>query len=134
MLPSFTSASSTVKALACQTALCGGGAGFSLYFPCDNTKGKSFLVSLSSHRGYFQRPEGYYYPDSIEAMPLGSERLEAFLAFQKELNTFLFPYFQALFPACSPLGDQRFLSSTLPWDQSYASRKSWLFLPARKGA
>jgi hypothetical protein len=62
-LPAFASASlPPIKALACQTAIVGGGAGFSLYFPCPITDGQSFLVNLSSHKGYFQRPEGYYYP------------------------------------------------------------------------
>lgn len=134
-LPAFASASlPPTKALACQTAIVGGGAGFSLYFPCANTRGKSFLVSLSSHKGYFQRPEGFYYPESLEALPLGFERLEAFEAFQAELLSFLFPYFQQVFPACSPLGSQRFLSGVIPPNQAYASRRTWLLLPDRKGA
>lgn len=134
MLPSFASASLSVKALACQTAIVGGGAGFSLFFPCHNTEGKSFLVSLSSHSGWLQRPEGYYYPQSLEAMPLGFERLEAFHAFQAELSSFLFPFFCKAFPLAESLGSQRFLSSVLPYSQKYESKKAWLLLPASKGA
>lgn len=134
MLPSFVSPSATVKALACQTAMIGGGASFSLYFPCENTEGQSFLVSLSSHRGMFQRPEGYYYPESLESMPLGFDRLEAFNAFQEEMLSMIFPFFQQAFPACSPLGSQRFLSGIIPPNQAYASRKTWLSLPARREA
>lgn len=132
-LPAFVSSSETVKALACQTAIIGGGAGFSLYFPCATTEGKSFLVSLSAHKGWFQRPEGYYYPDTLEAMPLGSDRLEAFYAFQEELNAMLFPLFIEAFPLAESLG-HRFLSSCLAYDRRYESRKAWLSLPARKEA
>jgi hypothetical protein len=135
MLPSFISASlPPTKALACQTAIIGGGAGFSLYFPCHQREGRNFLVSLSSHDGYFQRPEGYYYPESLESMPLGFDRLEAFNAFQAELLSFLFPYFVKAFPLCESLGSQRFLSSVLSYSESYESRKAWLLLPDRKGA
>lgn len=134
-LPAFASASlPPIKALACQTAFVGGGAGFSLYFPCASISGKNFLVSLSSHKGYFQRPEGFYYPESLEALPLGFERLEAFEAFQAELLSFLFPYFAKAFPLCESLGSQRFLSSVLPYSERYESRKVWLLLPDRKGA
>jgi hypothetical protein len=134
MLPSFTSALQQTKALACQTALIGGGAGFSLYFPFAKERGSaSFLVSLSSHDGMFQRPEGYYYPEEVEKMPLGWERYEAFLSFQKELNAFLFPFFCEAFPLAERLGDQRFLSSCLPYDEKHESRKTWLLLPAAKG-
>ena len=133
-LPSFASPDLQTKALACQTATCGGGAGFSLYFPLTKERGSaSFLVSLSSHNGMFQRPEGYYYPTEIERMPLGWERYDAFLAFQKELNTFLFPFFCEAFPLAERLGDQRFLSSCLPYEEKHESRKSWLLLPAAKG-
>jgi hypothetical protein len=132
-LPAFASASlPPIKALACQTAIVGGGAGFSLYFPCPITDGQSFLVSLSSHKGYFQRPEGYYYPSSLESMSLGFDRLEAFNAFQAELLGFLFPYFVKAFPLCESLGSQRFLSSVLSYSEKYESRKAWLLLPARK--
>ncbi len=133
LLPSFTSSSQQIKALACQTAMCGGGAGFSLYFPIENREGRSFLVSLSSHNGMFQRPEGYYYPEEVEKMPLGWERYDAFLSFQKELNAFLFPFFCEAFPLAERLGDQRFLSSCLPHEEKHESRKAWLLLPAAKG-
>ena len=131
-LPSFASALQQTKALACQTAMCGGGAGFSLYFPIESTEGRSFLVSLSSHDGMFQRPEGYYYPEELEKMPLGWERYEAFLAFQKELNAFLFPFFCNAFPLAESLGAQRFLSSCLPYEENHKSGKAWLLLPAAK--
>lgn len=134
MLPSFVSPSSTVKALACQTAMIGGGASFSLYFPCDNTKGKSFLVSLSSHSGMFQRPEGYYYPESLERMPIGFDRLEAFNDFQKEMLSMIFPAFVKAFPLAESLGEAHFLFSVLPYDQKHESRKAWLSLPARREA
>jgi hypothetical protein len=134
MLPSFVSPSVTVKALACQTAMIGGGASFSLYFPCENIAGKSFLVSLSSHHGMFQRPEGYYYPESLERMPLGFDRLEAFNAFQKEMLSMIFPAFVKAFPFAESLGKARFLSSVLPYDQKHESRKAWLSLPARRDA
>lgn len=134
LLPSFASPDLQTKALACQTAIVGGGAGFSLYFPlAKERKGTSFLVSLSSHNGMFQRPEGYYYPAEIERMPLGWERYDAFLAFQKELNAFLFPFFCEAFPLTKRLGDQRFLSSCLPYEEKHESRKTWLLLPAAKG-
>ena len=134
MLPSFVSPSATVEALACQTAMIGGGASFSLYFPCENTEGQSFLVSLSSHNGMFQRPEGYYYPESLERMPLGFDRLEAFNAFQKEMLSMIFPAFVKAFPLAESLGEARFLSSVLPYDQKHESRKAWLSLPARREA
>lgn len=130
MLPSFASHLQQTKALACQTAIIGGGAGFSLYFPIESTEGRSFLVSLSSHSGTFQRPEGYYYPKEITAMPLGWERYEAFLAFQRKLNAFLFPFFCEAFPLAERLGEQRFLSSCLPYEEKHKSRKAWLLLPA----
>ena len=134
MLPSFASASSTVKALACQTAIIGGGAGFSLYFPCLSIEGKSFLVSLSSHKGYFQRPEGYYYPESLERMPLGFDRLDAFHTFKQEMLSMVFPSFVDAFPLAESLGAKRFLSHCLSYDQKHQSRKAWLSLPARKDA
>ena len=134
MLPSFVSPFSTVKALACQTAMIGGGAGFSLYFPCESTEGQSFLVSLSSHRGMFQRPEGYYYPESLERMPLGFDRLEAFNAFQKEMLSMIFPAFVKVFPLAESLGEARFLCCVLSYDQKHESRKVWLSLPARREA
>ena len=130
-LPSFASSIGQTKALAWQTAIVGGGAGFSLYFPAER-ESSSFLVHLGSHDGLFQRPEGYYYPQEIEAMPKGADRLEAFLAFQKELNAFLFPLFCKAFPLAESLGEQRFLSSVLPYSQKYESRKAWLTLPAAK--
>ena len=134
-LPAFASASlPPIKALACQTAFVGGGAGFSLYFPKPEGFDPGHLVTLSGQKGFLLRPEGFYRPDSLDAMPVGSERLEAFLAFQAELLSFLFPYFQEAFPACSPLGSQRFLSGIIPPNQAYASRKTWLLLPDRKGA
>lgn len=129
MLPSFASSLISTKALAVQTAIVGGGAGFSLYFPCHNTKKASFLVSLSSHSGWFQRPEGYFYPIEIEKLPLGEQRLRAFLAFQKDLSSFLFPYFVKALPLAEGLGESRFLSSVLPYDQKYKSRKAWIELP-----
>lgn len=132
MLPSFVSPSSTVKALACQTAMIGGGASFSLYFPCENTEGQNFLVSLSSHSGMFQRPEGFYYPDFLEKMPLGFGRLEAFNAFQKEMLSMIFPFFVKAFPLAESLGEARFLYSVLPYDQKFKSSNDWLSLPARK--
>ena len=134
-LPAFASASlPPIRALARQTAICGGGAGFSLYFPKPEGLEAGHLVSLSGQKGYFLRPEGFYRPASLDLMPLGAERLEAFLAFQAELFAFLFPYFQRPFPACSSLGAQRFLTHTLPYDQVYGSRKTWIELPDRKGA
>jgi hypothetical protein len=135
MLPSFASASlPPIKALAKQTAIVGGGAGFSLYFPKPEGFDASHLVSLSRHKGYFLRPEGFYYPSPIESMPLGFERYESFLAFQAELCTFLFPYFVKAFPLCESLGEKRFLSSTLPWEGKYESKSLWLSLPQRKSA
>ena len=134
MLPSFVSPSSTVKALACQTAMVGGGASFSLYFPCENTESQSFLVSLSSHNGWFQRPEGYYYPESLERMPLGFDRLDAFNAFQKEMLSMIFPAFVKAFPLAESLGEARFLSSVLPYDKKHESRKAWISLPAKREA
>ena len=128
MLPSFASSLISAKALAVQTAIIGGGAGFSLYFPCHNTEKASFLVSLSSHSGWFQRPEGYFYPVEIERLPLGEERYRAFLAFQKELNGFLFPYFVKALPLAESLGES-FLSSVLPYDQKHQSKKAWIELP-----
>lgn len=135
MLPSFASASlPPVKALAMQTAIIGGGAGFSLYFPKPAGFDSSHLVLLGSHKGYFLRPEGFYRPQSLDAMPLGSERLEAFLSFQAELCAFLFPFFVKAFPLCESLGAQRFLTFTLPYSEKYESRKAWLSLPNRKSA
>ncbi len=132
-LPSFASSLQQTKALAVQTAIVGGGAGFSLYFPlAKERESASFLVSLSSHDGIFQRPEGYYYPKEIEAMPLGEERYRAFLSFQKELNAFLFPFFCEAFPLAERLGEQRFLSSCLPYEEKHKSGKAWLLLPASK--
>jgi hypothetical protein len=134
MLPSFASASLLpVKALAKQTAIVGGGAGFSLYFPKPKGFDASHLVSLSRHKGYFLRPEGFYRPASLDAMPLGRERLEAFLAFQAELLDFLFPYFAKAFPLCESLGSQRFLSNVLSYSERYESKSLWLSLPDRKG-
>ena len=131
VLPSFVSSIGQTKALAWQTAIIGGGAGFSLYFPAER-ESSSFLVHLGSHDGLFQRPEGYYYPQEIEAMPLGKERYEAFLTFQKELNAFLFPLFCKAFPLAESLGEKLFLSSVLPYSQKYESRKAWLTLPSAK--
>ena len=135
MLPSFASASlPPVKALAMQTAIIGGGAGFSLYFPKRKGCDTAHLVSLSGRKGYFVRPEGFYRPESLDAMPLGSERFEAFLSFQAELCAFLFPFFVEAFPLCESLGAQRFLTFTLPYSERYESRKAWLSLPDRKSA
>lgn len=128
MLPSFASSLISTKALAVQTAIVGGGAGFSLYFPCRNTEKASFLVSISSHRGWLQRPEGYYYPAEIEKLPVGEERYSAFLSFQKELKPFLFPYFVKALPLAESLGES-FLSSVLPYDQKHTSKKAWIELP-----
>ena len=134
-LPAFASASlPPIKALACQTAFVGGGAGFSLYFPKPEGFDPGHLVTLSGQKGFLLRPEGFYRPDSLDAMPVGSERLEAFLAFQAELLSFLFPYFAKAFPLCESLGSQRFLSSVLSYSVRYESRKAWLLLPDRKGA
>jgi len=133
-LPAFASASlPPIKALAKQTAIIGGGAGFSLYFPKPEGFDASHLVILSRHKGYFLRPEGFYRPASLDAMPLGSERLEAFLAFQAELLGFLFPYFAKAFPLCESLGSQRFLSNVLSYSERYESKSLWLSLPDRKG-
>ena len=135
MLPSFASASlPPVKALARQTAIVGGGAGFSLYFPKLKGFETPHLVILSSRQGYFVPPEGFYRPESLDAMPLGFERYESFLAFQAELCAFLFPYFVKALPLCKSLGAKRFLSSTLPWEEKYESKALWLSLPQRKSA
>lgn len=135
MLPSFASEKlPKVKALAKQTAMVGGGAGFDLYFKKPEGFDASFLVSLSSHSGCFLRPEGFYYPSAIESLPLGWERYESFLAFQTELQSFLFPYFIKAFPLAESLGEKRFLSSVLPWEQKYESKSVWLALPDRKSA
>lgn len=134
-LPAFASASlPPIKALACQTAFVGGGAGFSLYFPKPEDFDPGHLVTLSSQKGFLLRPEGFYRPASLDLMPLGAERLEAFLAFQAELLGFLFPYFAKAFPLCESLGSRRFLSSVLPYSERYESRKAWLLLPDRKSA
>lgn len=135
MLPSFASASLPfTKALACQTAIIGGGAGFSLYFPKPKGFDPGHLVSLGDRRGYFLYAEGFYRPASLDSMPLGGERLEAFLAFQSELLGFLFPFVVKAFPLCESLGSKRFLSSVLSYSKSYESRKAWLSLPDRKSA
>jgi hypothetical protein len=136
MLPSFASASLPfTKALACQTAIIGGGASFSLYFPQPKRGFDSgHLVSLGSSKGYFVCPESFYRPAFLDAMHLGSERLEAFLAFQSELLGFLFPFIAKAFPLCKSLGSKRFLSSVLSYGETYESRKAWLLLPDRKGA
>ena len=135
MLPSFASASLPhVKALAKQTAIIGGGAGFSLYFPKPEGFETSHLVILSSRKGYFLRPEGFYYPSAIERMPLGFERYESFLAFQAELSAFLFPYFAKAFPLCKSLGEKGFLTSSLSWEEKHQSKSLWLSLPQRKSA
>ena len=134
-LPAFASASlPPIKALACQTAFVGGGAGFSLYFPKPEGFDPGHLIMLSSQKGFLLRPEGFYRPASLDLMPLGAERLEAFLAFQTELLGFLFPYFAKAFPLCESLGSRRFLSSVLPYSERYESRKAWLLLPDRKSA
>jgi len=136
MIPSFVSASLPfTKALACQTAIIGGGANFSLYFPHPERGFNSgHLVSLGRFKGYFVYPESFYYPASLDAMPLGGERLEAFLAFQAELLSFLFPFIAKAFPLCESLGSKRFLSSVLSCGKTYESRKAWLLLPDRKEA
>ena len=135
MLPSFVSSKlPPAKALAVQTAIVGGGAGFSLYFPKPESFDASFHITLGSHRGQFLRPEGFYYPAPIEKMPLGWERYEAFLAFQAELNAFLFPYLCTTFPLCESLGAKGFLSSVLPYSEKHESRKAWISLPQRKTA
>lgn len=133
--PSFASASlPPIKALAWQTPLIGGGASFSLYFPKVPSSADNFLVSLASYEGWFQRPEGFYYPSSLENMPVGWERYESFLVFQKEMNAFLFPFFIAAFPLAESLGEEGFLSSVLPYSQTYERKKAWLSLPDRKSA
>ena len=135
MLPSFASASlPPIKALAKQTAIMGGGAGFSLYFPKPEGFDASHLISLSSHKGYFVRPESFYRPKSLDLMPLGFERYESFLAFQAELCAFLFPSFVKAFPLCESLGAKRFLASTLPYSEKHQSKSLWLSLPQRKSA
>jgi hypothetical protein len=135
MLPLFASASlPPIKALAWQTPFVGGGASFSLYFPKLSPDNEDFLVSLASYSGWFQRPEGFYYPSFIKEMPVGWERYESFLAFQKELNAFLFPYFVKAFPLAESLGEEGFLSSVLPYSQKYERKKAWLSLPQRKSA
>lgn len=135
VLPSFASSSLPfTKALACQTAIIGGGASFSLFFPKPaSLSPSSGIVSLSSHRGLFLRPEAFYRPSSLDQLPLGSERLEAFLSFQEDLRLFLFPFFIEAFPLSASLG-KRFLESPLPYDQKHESRKAWLLLPDRKSA
>jgi len=67
-------------------------------------------------------------------MPLGWERYEAFLAFQAELNAFLFPYLCKTFPLCESLGAKGFLSSVLPCSEKYESREAWISPPQRKTA
>jgi len=135
MLPSFVSNKlPPTKALAVQTAIIGGGAGFSLCFPKPESFDASFHIILGSHRGHFLRPEGFYYPSSVERMPLGWKRYEAFLSFQTELNAFLFPYLCKTFPLCESLGAKAFLSSVLPYSEKYESRKARISLPQRKTA
>lgn len=141
MYPSFASEKlPSIKALACQTAMVGGGAAFDLYFRKPEGFHTSHLVSLPRHKGYFLRSEGFYYPCELERMPTGWERYESFLAFQAELQAFLFPYFVKAFPLAESLGEKRFLSSVLPWQEDgkplpkYESKSLWLALPDRKSA
>ena len=69
-LPAFASASlPSIKALACQTAFVGGGAGFSLYFPKPEGFDPGHLVTLSGQKGFLLRPEGFYRPDSLVLIP-----------------------------------------------------------------
>ena len=134
-LPSFASAElPSVKALATLSPFFGGGATFGLLFRKPETLRASHLVSLCSQQGYFVYPETFYRPESLDKMPQGWERLEAFEAFQKELLSWLFPFFCEAFPLAERLGEERFLSSCLPYSEHYEGKSLWLSLPNRKSA
>lgn len=133
-LPSM--AEDTVKGLFRQSALIGGGASFSLFFPLDATERDASelgsLSSFSSHPGkLWAEASAFYRPAFLDDLPLGWERYESFLSFQRSLESWLFPFCAACFPASLPLGDK--WSSALSFEKgSSESLFCWLSLPAWK--
>lgn len=134
-LPSMAEAA-TVKGLFRQSALIGGGASFSLFFPLDATERNAFefgsLSSFSSHPGkLWAEASAFYRPSFLDDLPLGWERYESFLSFQRSLESWLFPFCAACFPASLPLGDK--WPSALSFEKgSSESLCCWLPLPAWK--
>ena len=128
----------TVKGLFRQSALIGGGASFSLFFPLagssESPEASRFgsLSSFSSHPGkLFAEASAFYRPSSLDLLPLGWERYESFLSFRKSLESWLFPFCAACFPASLPLGDG--WASGLSFEKgSSESLSCWLPLPAWK--
>lgn len=133
-LPSM--AEDTVKGLFRQSALIGGGASFSLFFPLEATeRDTSEFGSLSSFSSYpgklFAKASAFYRPSFLDDLPLGWERYESFLSFRKSLESWLFPFCAACFPASLPLGDQ--WASAWSFEKgSSESLSCWLPLPAWK--
>jgi hypothetical protein len=135
-LPSM--AEDTVKGLFRQSAMIGGGASFSLFFPLDaKARERDFLrfaslSSFSSHPGkLFAEASAFYRPSFLDDLPLGWERYESFLSFRKSLERWLFPFCAACFPASLPLGDQ--WASAWSFEKgSSESLSCWLPLPAWK--
>lgn len=134
-LPSME-AVTTVKGLFRQSALIGGGASFSLFFPLDATERDASefgsLSSFSSHPGkLWAEASAFYRPSFLDDLPLGWERYESFLSFQRSLESWLFPFCAACFPASLPLGDK--WASALSFEKgSSESLFCWLSLPAWK--
>lgn len=136
-LPSMAK-DATVKGLFRQSALIGGGASFSLFFPLNGSpespEASRFgsLSSFSSHPGkLFAEASAFYRPSSLDQLPLGWERYERFLSFRKSLESWLFPFCAACFPASLPLGDG--WASGLSFEKgSSESLSCWLPLPAWK--
>ena len=134
-LPSMAEAA-TRKGLFRQSALIGGGASFSLFFPLEEAEREASrfnsLSSFSSHPGkLFAEASAFYRPSSLDQLPLGWERYESFLSFRKSLESWLFPFCVACFPASLPLGDG--WASGLSFEKgSSESLSCWLPLPAWK--
>jgi hypothetical protein len=134
-LPSMAEAA-TRKGLFRQSALIGGGASFSLFFPLEEAEREASrfnsLSSFSSHPGkLFAEASAFYRPSSLDQLPLGWERYESFLSFRKSLESWLFPFCAACFPASLPLGDG--WASGLSFEKgSSESLCCWLPLPAWK--
>jgi len=126
----------TVKGLFRQSALIGGGASFSLFFPLEEAEREASqfnsLSSFSSHPGkLFAEAPAFYRPSFLDQLPLGWERYESFLSFRKSLESWLFPFCAACFPASLPLGDG--WASGLSFEKgSSESLSCWLPLPAWK--
>jgi hypothetical protein len=124
------SSSQTIKAQLIQGAFVGGGGRFDLWIPCsEDHTGRSYLSGIVSSGKHYLRPEAYYRPAFLDSMPVGFDRYDAFLSFEKELAIFLAPFVHKAFPLSRQFGDN-WNKSIIPYDQKIKGKKATVVLPA----